>query len=67
MPAGIVTVIDTFAVRADGFDTALMVFVGDEEMALARKLDPAALFVERTATRFTERATRRFETISAKR
>jgi len=62
-----VAVIDTLAVRADGFDTALMVPGMGEGMAVASKPDLTALFIERTATRFTERATPRFETITAKR
>ncbi len=44
-----------------------MVLGMDEGMALARKLDLAALFIERTAAGFTERATPRFEAIAAKR
>jgi thiamine biosynthesis lipoprotein ApbE len=55
------------ASRAGGFDTALMVLGMDEGMALASKLDLAALSVERTAPGFTERATRSFGTIAAKR
>ena len=43
-----VTVIDALAVRADAFDTALMVLGMDEGMALATKLNLAALFIERT-------------------
>ena len=62
-----VTVIDPLAVRADAFDTALMVLGTDEGLALAIKLDLAALFIERTAEGFTERATPRFEAIVAKR
>ena len=62
-----VTVIDALAVRADAFDTALMVLGTDEGMALAKKLDLAALFIERTAEGFSERATPRFEEIAAKR
>lgn len=62
-----VTVIDTLAVRADAFDTALMVLGQDEGMALARKLNLAALFIERTGEGFTERATPRFDAITAKR
>jgi thiamine biosynthesis lipoprotein len=58
-----VTVIDALAVRADAFDTALMVLGMDEGMALARKLDLAALFIERTDEGFSERATPRFEKI----
>ena len=62
-----VTVIDTLAVRADAFDTALMVLGPDEGMALARKLNLAALFIERTGEGFIERATPRFEEITANR
>ena len=61
-----VTIIDTLAVRADAFDTALMV-LGMDEGWLGEKLDLAALFIERTAAGFTERATPRFEAIAAKR
>ena len=39
----------------------------DEGMALARKLELAALFIERTAAGFTERATPRFEAVAATR
>ena len=53
--------------RADAFDTALMVLGMDEGIALAIKLDLAALIIERTAEGFTERATPRFEAIAAKR
>jgi thiamine biosynthesis lipoprotein len=62
-----VTVVDEFAVRADAFDTALMVLGPDEGMALARKLNLAALFIERTGDGFAERATPRFEELVAKR
>jgi thiamine biosynthesis lipoprotein len=62
-----VTVIDELAVRADAFDTALMVLGPDEGPALATKLDLAALFIERTGNGFSERATPRFEKIAAKR
>lgn len=62
-----VTVIDTLAVRADAFDTALMVLGSDEGMALATKLNLAALFIERTDDGFAERATPRFEEIASKR
>ena len=62
-----VTVIDPLAVRADAFDTALMVLGTDEGMALATKLNLAALFIERTTDGFVERATPRFEAITAKR
>jgi thiamine biosynthesis lipoprotein len=59
-----VTVIDALAVRADAFDTALMVLGPDEGMALATRLDLAALFIERTKNGFSERATPRFEEIA---
>jgi thiamine biosynthesis lipoprotein len=62
-----VTVIDTLAVRADAFDTALMVLGSDEGLALATKLNLAALFVERTDGGFSERTTPRFEEIASKR
>ena len=62
-----VTVIDALAVRADAFDTALMVLGTAEGMALAEKLGLAALFIERTNDGFSERATRRFDEITAKR
>ena len=60
-----VTVIDALAVRADAFDTALMVLGADEGMALAKKLDLAVLFIERTGEGFSERATPRFEEITS--
>ncbi len=60
-----VTVIDELTVRADGLATALMVLGGDAGMALARKLDLAALFIERTDEGFSERATPRFEEITS--
>ena len=62
-----VTVIDALAVRADAFDTALMVLGTNEGMALATKLNLAALFIERTNDGFVERTTPRFEEITAKR
>ena len=62
-----VTVIDPLAVRADAFDTALMVLGTDKGMALATKLNLAALFIERTDEGFSERATPRFEEIARKR
>jgi thiamine biosynthesis lipoprotein len=62
-----VTVIDPLAVRADAFDTGLMVLGTDEGLALATKLNLAALFIERTNDGFSERATPRFEEIIAKR
>jgi thiamine biosynthesis lipoprotein len=62
-----VTVIDALAVRADAFDTALLVLGTNEGMALATKLNLAALFIERTNDGFVERTTPRFEEITAKR
>jgi thiamine biosynthesis lipoprotein len=62
-----VTVIDPLAVRADAFDTALMVLGTEEGMALATKLNLAALFIERTNDGFAERVTPRFQEITAKR
>jgi FAD:protein FMN transferase len=62
-----VTVIDALAVRADAFDTALMVLGTNEGMALATKLNLAVLFIERTNEGFVERTTPRFEEITAKR
>lgn len=59
-----VTVIDPLAVRADAFDTALMVLGMDEGFALATRLNLAALFIERTGEGFSERATPRFEAIT---
>ena len=59
-----VTVIDELALRADAFDTALMVLGADEGMALATKLNLAALFIERTDRGFVERSTNRFEEIT---
>ena len=60
-----VTVIDPLAVRADAFDTALMVLGADDGIALATKLNLAALFIERTNDGFSERATRRFEELTS--
>jgi FAD:protein FMN transferase len=62
-----VTVIDALAVRADAFDTALLVLGTDEGMALATKLNLPALFIERTRDGFVERATPRFDAITGKR
>jgi thiamine biosynthesis lipoprotein len=62
-----VTVIDALAVRADAFDTALLVLGTSEGMALATKLNLAALFIERTEEGFVERTTPRFEEITGKR
>lgn len=62
-----VTVIDALAIRADAFDTALMVLGADEGIALAMKLNLAALFIERTGEGYSERATPRFEEMTSKR
>ena len=62
-----VTIIDELAVRADAFDTALMVLGSEEGLALAKRLNLAALFIERTDEGFVERATPRFEALTAKR
>jgi thiamine biosynthesis lipoprotein len=59
-----VTVIDDLAVRADGLATALMVLGGDEGIALATKLNVAALFVERAGGGFSERTTPRFDALA---
>ena len=61
-----VTVIDELAVRADAFDTALMVLGTDEGLALATKMNLAALFIERTGDGFSERATPRFDAIAGR-
>jgi thiamine biosynthesis lipoprotein len=61
-----VTVIDELAVRADAFDTALMVLGTDEGLALATKLNLAALFIERAGDGFSERATPRFDAIAGR-
>jgi thiamine biosynthesis lipoprotein len=61
-----VTVIDALAVRADAFDTALMVLGTEDGLALARRLNLAALFIERSGDGFSERATPRFEEIASK-
>lgn len=62
-----VTVIDALAVRADAFDTALMVLGQDRGMALAKQLNLAALFIERTDGGFTVRATPRFDEMTGNR
>lgn len=60
-----VTVIDALAVRADALSTALMVLGPDDGLALAARLDLAALFIVRTdAGGFTERATPRFDALT---
>jgi thiamine biosynthesis lipoprotein len=56
-----VTVVDRLAVRADALATALMVLGPDEGLALARRLDLAALLMVRTDTGgFDEIMTPRF-------
>ena len=62
-----VTVIDALAVRADAFDTALLVLGTHAGLALATKLNLAALFIERTNDGFVERTTPRFEAITRNR
>jgi len=56
-----VTVLDALCVRADALATAFMVLGPEEGMALARRLDVAALFIVRTSEgKFDERMTPRF-------
>jgi FAD:protein FMN transferase len=60
------TVVDTLAVRADALATALMVLGPEEGMALARRLDLAAMLLMRTDSgAFDERMTPRFEALVA--
>jgi thiamine biosynthesis lipoprotein len=60
-----VTVIDTLSVKADAFATALMVLGPEQGMALAERLNLAALFLVRDeASGFLERATRRFDALT---
>lgn len=61
-----VSVLDALAVRADALATALMVLGPEEGMALARRLDLAALFVVRAPDGdwFDEFATPRFEALT---
>lgn len=62
------TAIDPSAMRADALATALMVLGPDEGMALARRLDLAALLLVKNAGGgFDERATPRFEALKATR
>ena len=58
-----VTVVDASAVRADALATALLVLGPDEGMALARRLDLAALFLVRTDQGYDERTTPPFEVL----
>ena len=59
------TVIDTLCVRADALATALMVLGPEEGMALARRLDLAALLLIRNDQGgFDERATPRFDDLT---
>jgi thiamine biosynthesis lipoprotein len=60
-----VTVMDRLSVRADAFATALMVLGPDEGLALAQRLDLAALFLVREGNDgFLERTTTRFDTLT---
>jgi thiamine biosynthesis lipoprotein len=60
-----VTVIDSLSVRADGFATALMVLGPDEGMALAERLNLAALFMVRGEDdTIIERTTPRFDALT---
>jgi thiamine biosynthesis lipoprotein len=60
-----VTVIDELSVRADAFATALMVLGPDEGMALAERLNLAALFLVREAQGgFLERTSSRFDALT---
>ena len=56
-----VSVIDSTAMRADAWATALIVLEPDEGYELAMKRRMAATFVVKTADRLTERATEAFE------
>jgi thiamine biosynthesis lipoprotein len=60
-----VTVMDRLSVRADAFATALMVLGLDEGLALAERLNLAALFLVREGDDgFVERTTTRFDTLT---
>ena len=60
-----VTVIDDLAVRADGLATAMMVLGPVDGLALADRLELAALFIVREADgSFTERTTLRFDQLA---
>ena len=60
-----VTVIDSLAVRADGFATALMVLGPNDGLALAERLNLAALFLVRNSDGgFVERTTSRFSALA---
>jgi FAD:protein FMN transferase len=59
-----VTVVDELAIRADGLATALMVLGTRDGLALATKLDIAALFIERAGSGFVEHTTPSFEAIT---
>jgi thiamine biosynthesis lipoprotein len=61
-----VTVIDELAVRADGLATALVVLGSREGFELAERLHLAALFIEHTDDGFVERATTRFDELTAR-
>jgi thiamine biosynthesis lipoprotein len=59
------TVIDSLAVRADALATALMVLGPEDGMALAHRLDLAALLLVRNAQGgFVERTTPRFDELA---
>ncbi|MEZ5417063.1 MAG: FAD:protein FMN transferase [Vicinamibacterales bacterium] len=58
-----VTVVDSSAVRADALATALLVLGPDAGMALARRLDLAAVFLIRTDRGFDERTTPPFDAL----
>ena len=64
-PLASLTVINTPAIRDDAFDPALMLLGMDAEMALAARLNLAALFIARTHEGFAERATPRVEELAA--
>jgi thiamine biosynthesis lipoprotein len=60
-----VTVMDRLSVRADAFATALMVLGPDDGLALAERLNLAAMFLVREGTDgFLERTTTRFDTLT---
>jgi thiamine biosynthesis lipoprotein len=60
-----VTVMDRLAVRADAFATALMVLGPDQGLALAERLNLAALFLVREDNEgFLERTTTTFDTLT---
>lgn len=58
-----VTVVDASGVRADALATALLVLGPDEGLALARRLDLAALFLIRSDRGYDERTTPPFDAL----